>query len=111
MTYAEDGLRELKTNLGLRPNRHRVELRVDGHIFISILTYHLLRQILYTLRLTGDNRSWQTIRQVLETHCYTAIIMPTVSGHLYRLRKPGIPEECQQQIYDQSHPYQLAINC
>ena len=101
LTYAEDGFRELKTNLGLRPNHHRIESRVDGHIFISILAYHLLRHILYTLRLTGDNRSWQTIHQVLETHCYTTIMMPTVSGLLYRLRKPGIPEECQQQIYDQ----------
>jgi transposase len=101
LTYAEDGFRELKTNLGLRPNHHRVEWRVDGHIFISILAYHLLRHILYTLRLTGDNRAWPTIRQVLETHCYTTIMIPTVSGQLYRLRKPGKPEECQQQIYDQ----------
>jgi len=107
LTYAEDGFRELKTNLGLRPNHHRIEGRVDGHIFISILAYHLLRHILYTLRLTGDNRSWQTIRQILETHCYTTIIMPTVTGQLYRLRKPGIPEECQQQIYDQ---FAISIN-
>jgi len=107
LTYAEDGFRELKTNLGLRPNHHRTEWRVDGHIFISILAYHLLRHILHTLRLIGDNRSWTTIRQVLETHCYTTIMIPTVSGQLYRLRKPGKPEECQQHIYDQ---FGLSIN-
>ena len=100
LTYAEDGFRELKSNLGLRPNHHRVEWRVDGHIFISILAYHLLRHILFTLRLASDNRAWPTLRQVLETHCYATIIIPTVSGQLYRLRKPGRPEECQQQIYD-----------
>ena len=49
LTYAEDGFRALKRDLGLRPNLHRVERRVDGHIFISILAYHLLHHIPYTL--------------------------------------------------------------
>jgi len=100
LTYAEDGFRALKSDLGLRPNHHHTEKRVDGHIFITILAYHLLHHILYTLRLDGDNRCWFTLRQVLETHCYTTIIVPTVNGTLYRLRKPGIPEESQKQIYN-----------
>lgn len=101
LTYAEDGFRALKSDLGLRPNLHRVERRVDGHIFISILAYHLLHHILYTLRLKGDRRCWFTLRTLLQTHSYTTIIMPTVNGKVYRVRKPGIPEECQRQIYDQ----------
>ena len=31
----------LKGTLGLRPNFHQLEKRVDGHIFISVLAYHL----------------------------------------------------------------------
>ena len=100
LTYAEDGFRALKSDLGLRPNHHRIEKRVDGHIFISILAYQLLHHILHTLRLVGDNRCWFTLRQVLETHCYTTIVVPTINGALYRLRKPGIPEESQKQIYN-----------
>ena len=46
LTYAEDGFRALKSDLGLRPNHHRIERQVDGHIFISILAYHLLHHIL-----------------------------------------------------------------
>ena len=99
LTYAEDGFRALKSDLGLRPNHHRIERRVDAHIFITILAYHLLHHILYTLRRTEDNRSWSTIRQILQTHCYTTIMMPTIEGTLYRFRRPGIPEECQKQIY------------
>ena len=101
LTYAEDGFRALKSDLGLRPNHHRIERRVDGHIFISILAYHLLHHILYTLRLKGDRRCWFTLRQILQTHSYTTIVMPTITGKIYRLRKPGIPEESQRQIYDQ----------
>lgn len=101
LTYSEDGFRALKSDLGLRPNHHRVERRVDGHIFISILAYHLLHHILYTLRLKGDRRCWFTLCRILETHCYTTIIMPTANEKIYRVRKPGTAEECQKQIYDQ----------
>jgi len=99
LTNAEDGFRSLKSDLGLRPNRHRIEDRVDAHIFISVLAYHLLQFILYTLKLAGDDRSWFTINRILQTHCYTTILMPTIDKKLYRMRKAGEPEECQRDIY------------
>jgi transposase len=99
LTYAEDGFRALKSDLGLRPNPHRLEGRVDAHIFITILAYHLLHHILYALRLQGDQRCWFTICHILQTHCYTTILLPTIHGKLYRLRRPGQPEQEQKQIY------------
>ena len=45
-----DAFRDLKSNLGLRPNYHQKENRVDGHIFISVLAYHLLHSIEHSLR-------------------------------------------------------------
>jgi transposase len=42
---AETGFRMIKSALGLRPNHHQLEDRVDGHIFISVLAYHLLNWI------------------------------------------------------------------
>lgn len=38
---AEQGFSALKGALGLRPNFHQLEGRVEGHIFISVLPYHL----------------------------------------------------------------------
>jgi transposase len=99
LTYAEDGFRALKSDLGLRPNHHRVEQRVDAHIFITILAYHLLHHILYALRLQGDQRCWFTLRRILQTHCYTTILLPTIDGQLHRLRRPGQPEERHKEIY------------
>jgi len=99
LTYAEDGFHALKGDLGLRPNHHRIERRVDAHVFISVLAYHILHHILYALKLAGDDRCWFTIRQILQTHAYTTIMMPTADGKLYRLRKAGQPEECQREIY------------
>ena len=45
----------LKSELGLRPVYHRVEGRVDAHLFISILAYHLLHTIRYQLKAVGIN--------------------------------------------------------
>jgi len=101
LTHAEDGFKALKTDLGLRPNRHHKEERVDAHVFICVLAYHLLRTILWTLEQKGDHRTWETLKRVLQTHCYTTIVLPTESGQTHRIRKAGQPEECQKAIYRQ----------
>jgi transposase len=99
LTQAEEGFKALKTNLGLRPNPHHKEERVDAHVFICVLAYHLLRNILWTLEQKGDNRNWDTLKRVLRTHCYTTILLPTHEGQTHRIRKAGHPEECQKAIY------------
>jgi len=58
----------MKSYLGLRPNFHQKEDRVDTHMFISVLAYHILHIIEYRLRINGDHRKWATIRNVLSTH-------------------------------------------
>jgi len=99
LTRAEDGFKALKSDLGLRPNPHQKEDRVDAHVFICVLAYHLLRNILWTLEQKGDHRSWETLKRVLRTHCYTTILLPTNSGQTHRIRRAGQPEECQKAIY------------
>ncbi len=99
MTRAEDGFKALKSTLGLRPNNHHKEERVDAHVFNTIIAYHLLRSILYRLETLGDTRCWETIKRILQTHCYTTIIVPTNTGKSYRIRKAGEPEEVQKDIY------------
>ena len=101
LSKADNGFRALKSDCGLRPNHHQLEPRVDAHIFISILAYQLQRFILYQLEQHGDHRSWSTLRRVLQPHTYSTIIVPTNKGTTYRMRKSGIPEECQRHIYNQ----------
>ncbi|RPJ51801.1 MAG: IS1634 family transposase [Acidobacteria bacterium] len=99
LSQAEDGFKALKGDLGLRPNYHQLEERVDGHVFISVLAYQLLRYVLRCLEEQHDHRSWTTIKCILSTHCYTTMLLPTKSGTLYRIRKAGEPEEEQKEIY------------
>jgi len=99
LTHAENGFKAIKSDLGLRPNRHQKEDRVDGHVFICVLAYQLLRNILWTLEQTGDCRSWDTIKRVLQPHCYSTVILPTRSGETHHLRRSGQPDEVQKEIY------------
>ncbi|HPB30336.1 MAG TPA: IS1634 family transposase [Candidatus Sumerlaeota bacterium] len=100
LTRAEEGFRSVKMHLGLRPFRHHTEDRTDAHIFISVLAYHLLRTLLYPLETSGDTRSWETIKRILSTHCYTTIHVPTKGEGTYRIRKAGKPDETQKGIYN-----------
>jgi len=99
LTRVESAFRDLKSHLGLRPNFHQKEDRVDGHIFITILAYHLLHSIEYTLRRKGDHSRWATIKRILSTHNYSTIQLPTVKGPVINLRKPGIPEGIHIDVY------------
>ncbi len=100
LTRIENAFRDLKSYLGLRPNYHQKEQRVDGHIFISILTYHLLHSIEYTLRQKGDHSRWATIRRLVSTHNYSTIQLPTTKGTVINVRKAGVPEAVHIDVYN-----------
>jgi transposase len=45
LTDLEAVFRSLKSELGLRPIYHRLENRVNGHIFITLLAYHAVQTL------------------------------------------------------------------
>ena len=44
----EDAFRFMKSSLGMRPVYHQKEKRVDGHLWITILAYTLIQDVLYS---------------------------------------------------------------
>jgi len=68
ITRVENAFRSIKSSLGLRPNFHRTGDRVDTHMFISVLAYHILHAIEHRLSINGDNRCWRTIKKILSTN-------------------------------------------
>ena len=64
----ETAFKDMKSHLGFRPNFHQKGERVDAHMFISVLAYHVMHAIEHKLRLAGDSRSWWTIKTTLGTH-------------------------------------------
>ena len=77
LNQIESAFKSMKSFLGLRPNFHQKESRVDKHMFISVLAYHILHIIEYRLRQKGDCRSWATIGNILKTHERSTICYQT----------------------------------
>lgn len=96
---AESGFRMLKSALGLRPNHHQLEERVDGHIFISVLAYHLLNWVRQKLENADDHREWNTIRRILRTHSLVSTRLPLKDGRIVTIRKASNPDAEQSRIY------------
>ena len=96
---AESGFRMLKGTLGLRPNFHQLEHRVDGHIFISVLAYHLLSWVRHHMDRAGDPREWKTLRRLLGTHSLVSTRLPLEDGRIVTVRKPSLPDPEQARVY------------
>jgi hypothetical protein len=96
---AESGFRMLKGTLGLRPNFHQLEHRVDGHIFISVLAYHLLSWVRHHMDRAGDTREWKTLRRLLGTHSLVSTRLPLQDGRIVTVRKPSLPDAEQAKVY------------
>jgi len=99
LLQAEEGFACLKGSLGLRPNFHQLEARVEAHVFISILAYHLLAWVREKLRDSGDGRDWKTLRRLLSTHSLATTRLPLEDGRVLLIRKATIPDAEQGQVY------------
>lgn len=101
LSRVESSFRYLKSSLGMRPIFHHLERRGDGHIFISVLAYHLLHTIEQKLLAQADHRSWPTINDELQTHRVLTITLPTPNGRPRHLRLATTPTAAQKLIYQQ----------
>jgi transposase len=73
LTQIENAFRCMKSTLGLRPIYHKKENSSSAHMFVSVVAYHILHAIEYSLKQNGDNRNWATIRESLSTHQFITL--------------------------------------
>jgi len=113
LTELEGVFRSLKTELGLRPVYHQKTDRVTGHLFITVLAYHLVHTIRYRLKSTDINSSWGDLRKQLEGQARVTVTMKQKDGNIVHVRKSTRPELRQQKIYNalglSSHPGKTII--
>ena len=98
----EKSFRDMKSHLGFRPNFHQSKDRVESHMFISVLAYHLMHSIERKLRLNGDNRNWDSIKSILKTHCRVTLeYIASENGELLKnsMRTNSRPEKSHRDIY------------
>jgi len=99
LTEIESAFRSLKSELGMRPVYHQLEHRIDGHIFISIIAYHILHTIRYQLKIHDINNSWEGIRKIMAMQLRTTTTMDLKIGGVVRLRKTSRTTPEQAEIY------------
>ena len=100
LTEVESAFRSLKTDLSMRPVHHQLAHRTEGHLFISVLAYHLLASIEKQLIQTGDTRRWSTIKAVLSTHHRHTVSLTDVEKQRHSIRLSGVAESSHKDIYD-----------
>ena len=99
LTRAESAFRALKTPLAERPIFHHLEHRVETHIFLCVLAYHLMVAIETTLWNQGVATSWATVREMVASHSVATMVLPTDGGRLLSIRKGTTPEPEQLELY------------
>jgi transposase len=63
LTEIESTFRSLKSELGLRPIYHQKDSRIEGHIFLTLLAYHIIHTIRYQLKQQNINYSYDSIKK------------------------------------------------
>src|SRR5213593_990581 len=99
LTRVEAAFRAMKSPLMERPIFHHLEHRVQTHIFLCVLAYHLLVAIEKRFLDQGVHTSWATLREQLSTHQVITVVLPSTDGQVLRIRKGSTPETVHHEIY------------
>jgi transposase len=99
LTDLEAVFRSLKSELGMRPVFHQITKRVTGHLFISVLAYHLVHSTRYQLKKANITSSWSDLRKQLAGQNRVTISMQCKNHDVIHIRKSSRPEPRQQKIY------------
>jgi transposase len=100
LTDLEAVFRSLKSELGLRPVFHHKRERVAGHLFISVLAYHLVHSIRLRLKAAGINLSWWRIRLCLSRQQRVTAEFKDADGRTLHIRKATRAEPQQVELYN-----------
>lgn len=95
----EDAFRFMKSSLGMRPVYHQKDRRVDAHLWITILAYHLIQSCMYTLRKQEYLDRWETIRNKLSTRVRVTMQARMEDGKTLHHRSTTKAEAHQIKIY------------
>jgi transposase len=100
LTRAENAFRCMKSPLCERPIFHHLEHRVESHVFLCVLAYHLLVAIETTLVRQEIHTSWASVRDLLATHVIATVVLPTDQNGVLRIRRCATPDPDHKVLYE-----------
>lgn len=99
LTDLESVFRSLKSELGLRPVYHQKEVRVDGHLFITVLAYQCVQVLRVQLKEAGIHDCWATLRDTLSVQRRVTASFRQRDGRTLNIRKSTVAEPDLKKIY------------
>ena len=84
----------------MRPVYHHKTHRVSGHLFISVLAYHLVHTIRFQLKACGITLSWEGIRRALRGQDRITVELKRADAATVHVRKASRAEPRQRDLYD-----------
>ncbi|MCY4170726.1 MAG: IS1634 family transposase [Bacteroidetes bacterium] len=95
----EQTFRSMKSELGLRPIYHRDPSRVEAHLFLSILAFHMAHLIRSKLRIHGIHESWGTLKVSLNHQIRITTVLPQNKTHCILLKQDANLKPFQRKVF------------
>jgi transposase len=92
LTDLEAVFRSLKSEFGLRPIHHSREDRVDGPLFITVLTYQFVQFLRTRLKRQSIQESWANLRAILSLQRRVTVTFTQCGERTLNVRKTIRPE-------------------
>lgn len=99
LTQVESSFKSMKSELGIRPIFHQKGCRVDAHLFITLLAYHVSHSIRYRLQKHGIKHSWESIRGILSNHVRVTTTINGENDQAIHIRKNSRSDAEQKKVY------------
>ena len=100
LTRVEAALRNLKTDLSIRPIFHHQEQRGDAHVLFSVLAYALAVTLQLRHRQHGGTLRTAALLEALQPLGLAELSYRTSDGHRLAFERAAVPSAEQQSILD-----------
>jgi transposase len=96
LTEVEEAFRNLKGDLAVRPIYHRLEHRIEAHIFVAFLAYCLHVTLRQMARVYSPGLTPRSILEQMKTIQMIDVHIPTTDGRELKMSRYTKPDKTQQ---------------
>lgn len=101
LTEVEQAFKEIKHDLAIRPIFHRLEPRIEAHIFVAFLAYCLQVTLKANLRALAGGTTPREVIEKFKTIQMIDVQLPTTDGRELTLSRYTQPENEHRILLDQ----------
>ena len=101
LTQIEEAFKSLKGDLALRPIYHRLENRIEAHIFIAFIAYCLQVTLSQRCRRQATGLTPRSVLEQLKAMQMIDVVIPTTDGRRLEMARYTQPDKAQQLLLAQ----------